>query len=122
MLRYIRALRRPIFGIDNGLSIKYFDLLTMARWRWVLLISGLFLFALILVLPQVDLPDTTLREGGAPVIVRAQLNSPPTVLASLPAFSLGSQRNACSTVTRAISPASLLSAVERRVLVCALLC
>ena len=38
---------------------------------------GEFLFALILVLPQVDLPDFTFRDGSAPAVVRLQLASPP---------------------------------------------
>lgn len=94
----------------------------MARWQWVLLISELFLFALILVLPQVDLPDTTFREGGAPVAVRTQLNSPPSALSSAigpPVRVLDISR---STLLKAVPRASLLSAFERCLLVCALLC
>ena len=47
------------------------------RWRWGLLIFELFLFALILVLPQVDLPDFTFHRGSAPVAAKAKLISPP---------------------------------------------
>jgi hypothetical protein len=37
----------------------------MKRWRLVLLGLELALFALILVLPQVDLPDFAFRRGAA---------------------------------------------------------
>lgn len=49
----------------------------MKRWRWALLIFELFLFALILVLPQVDLPDFTFHRGSAPIVARARVVSPP---------------------------------------------
>ena len=47
----------------------------MTRWRWALLIFELFLIALILVLPQVDLPDYTFHGGTAPVAAKARLSS-----------------------------------------------
>ncbi len=50
----------------------------MTRWRWALLIFELFLFALILVLPQVDLPDFTFHNGTAPVAAKARLSSAAT--------------------------------------------
>ena len=39
----------------------------MKHWRFSLLIFELALFAVILILPQVDLPDFTFRAGSAPV-------------------------------------------------------
>jgi hypothetical protein len=45
----------------------------MKRWRWTLLIFELFLFALILVLPQVDLSDFTFHGDTAPVVAKAKL-------------------------------------------------
>jgi len=56
----------------------------MKRWRFVLLMWELFLFALILVLPQVDLPDFTFPGGTAPIVAKARLSSPPT-FTTLPA-------------------------------------
>jgi len=50
----------------------------MKGWRHALLVFELFWFALILVLPQVDLPDFTFPGGTAPVIVKATLSSPPS--------------------------------------------
>ena len=47
----------------------------MTRWRWTLLIFELLLIALILVLPQVDLPDYTFHGGTAPVAAKARLSS-----------------------------------------------
>lgn len=54
----------------------------MKSWRWTLLGFELFLFALILVLPQVDLPDFTFHGGTAPVVAKAKVCSPP-VLSSI---------------------------------------
>jgi hypothetical protein len=49
----------------------------MKRWKWVILIFELVLCSLILVLPQVDLPDFAFHGGTAPVTARARLNSTP---------------------------------------------
>jgi hypothetical protein len=54
----------------------------MKLWRWILLNFELFLFALILVLPQVDLPDFTFHGGTAPIVAKARVCSPP-VLSSI---------------------------------------
>ena len=50
----------------------------MTRWRWTLLIFELLLIALILVLPQVDLPDYTFHGGTAPIAAKARLSSAST--------------------------------------------
>jgi hypothetical protein len=47
----------------------------MTRWRWALLIFELLLIALILVLPQADLPDYTFHSGTAPIAAKARLSS-----------------------------------------------
>ena len=49
--------------------------MAMTRWRWALLIFELLLIALILVLPQVDLPDYTFHSGTAPVAAKARVSS-----------------------------------------------
>jgi len=49
----------------------------MKSWRWTLLGFELFLFALILVLPQVDLPDFTFHGGTAPIVAKSKVSSPP---------------------------------------------
>jgi len=49
----------------------------MPRWKWALLIFELALFAIILILPQVDLPDFTFHNGTAPVAAHARVSSPP---------------------------------------------
>jgi hypothetical protein len=46
----------------------------MKRWQWALLIFELALFALILVLPQVELPEFTFNGGTAPVVAKARLS------------------------------------------------
>ncbi len=66
----------------------------MSRWKWVLLIVELALFAAILVLPQVDLPDFAFQCGTAPVVVKArsvsspqQTTTPIAAANALPVFS-----------------------------------
>jgi hypothetical protein len=54
------------FGPNSGLLMK--------RWQWALLIFELALFALILVLPQVALPEFTFHSGTAPIAVKARLS------------------------------------------------
>ena len=53
----------------------------MKGWRWGILLFELFLFALILVLPQVDLPDFTFHGGTAPVVAKARVSAPPLLTA-----------------------------------------
>jgi hypothetical protein len=50
----------------------------MSRWKWVLLIFELVLFAVILILPQVELPDFTFHSGTAPIVAKTRVSSPPT--------------------------------------------
>jgi hypothetical protein len=75
--------KHPQQAIDTTKSIDY-ALSTsvgefMKGWRYALLIFELFLFALILVLPQVDLPDFTFRAGTAPIAAKARLSSAPVL-------------------------------------------
>lgn len=94
----------------------------MKAWRWTVLISELFLFALILVLPQVDLPDTTFRDGNAPVVARMQLTAPPAMPASVGSRSmqyLGQFQEVVRSIERF---AYGLSSADRRFLLCTLLC
>jgi hypothetical protein len=50
----------------------------MKHWRWTILICELALFALILILPQVALPDFTARGGISPEAVQTRwFSSPP---------------------------------------------
>ncbi len=55
----------------------------MKPWRWALLIFELFLFALILILPQVELPIFTLHGSTAPVVAKARLYSAPVRIAAV---------------------------------------
>jgi hypothetical protein len=57
----------------------------MGRWTikpscLFVLMTLLFLMVLILVLPEVDLPDTAFHRGTAPVDVHAQVTSTPALL------------------------------------------
>ena len=52
----------------------------------VLLMSLLVIIFLILVLPQVDLPDTAFHRGTAPVEVHARVMAVPTMVGMIAAF------------------------------------
>ena len=54
-------------------------MIKMKRWRWGILLFEVFLFALILVLPQVDLPDFAFHGGTAPIIARSRASAPPVL-------------------------------------------
>ena len=61
------------------------DFNTMGCWtinpsRLFVLMSLLFLVALILVLPEVDLPDTAFHSGTTPLDVHSQATSAPVLL------------------------------------------
>ena len=51
----------------------------MKRWLQVLLLFELVLIGLILVLPQVDLPDTAFRDGNTPLSLRFGVHVAPAV-------------------------------------------
>ena len=53
-------------------------MLAMKQWKWFLLIFELVLFAVILILPQVDLPDFTFHGGTAPISAKARTTVRPT--------------------------------------------
>ena len=58
----------------------------MKHWRFSLLIFELALFAIILILPQVDLPDFTFQDGNAPVAAHARVcdSAPVSAMTILP--------------------------------------
>jgi hypothetical protein len=58
----------------------------MKRWQFSILIFELVLFAVILVLPQVALPDFTFHDGTAPVTAHSRLcdRGPATAIAVTP--------------------------------------
>lgn len=53
----------------------------MKRWRSGILVFELFLFVLILVLPQVELPDFAFHSGTAPIVARSRVSAPPVLTA-----------------------------------------
>jgi hypothetical protein len=93
----------------------------MKRWRWTLLFFELFLFALILVLPQVDLPDFTFHGGTAPVVAKARISPIPVRAMAAATNTPTPERTFCGTVhptVIAISPSS----DSRLSLLCTLIC
>lgn len=74
------------------------------RWQWALLIFELTLFAVILILPQVALPDCTFHSGTAPVVTKARLSAPPFRDVAVPL-----QTRVSTPVLTAESPAEIIS-------------
>jgi hypothetical protein len=62
------------------------ELRSMKRWQFSFLIFELALFAVILVLPQVALPDFTFHDGTAPVAAHSRVcdRAPGTAIAVAP--------------------------------------
>jgi hypothetical protein len=94
----------------------------MKLWRLSLLIFELALFAVILILPQVDLPDVTFRDGNAPVAAHARVcrSVPGSPIAILPGILLFHPVvRVHSEVLEPVSPPALHSRLSR---LCVLLC
>jgi hypothetical protein len=79
----------------------------MTRWGWVLPIFELFLFELILIRPDVDLPDTAFRDGNSPVLAKLQVTTAPVMAAGLTRLSTGSphQNRSCYSEGSTVVPA-----------------
>jgi hypothetical protein len=52
----------------------------LKRWRWVLLMMELALFAIILIHPGVDLPEFTFHSGNAPAAVKYRFSVPAMIV------------------------------------------
>jgi hypothetical protein len=94
----------------------------MKRWRLLVLIFELTLFAVILVLPQVALPDFTFHDGTAPVAARARVcgRAPGIVIGfapqMLPSVAISSMRGETSDIP---APPPVHSRLSR---LCVLIC
>ena len=94
----------------------------MKGWRYALLVFELFLFALILVLPQVDLPDFTFPGGTAPIIVKSKLSSPPALSAVSNPVHVRSITHIGETRIRRIQPPVHQNPLSAATLTCILRC
>lgn len=94
----------------------------MKRWRFFVLIIELMLFAVILVLPQVALPDFAFHDGTAPVAARARICDPAHGVSigftpqMLPSVTISSMRSETSDVP---APPPVHSRLSR---LCVLIC
>ena len=94
----------------------------MNRWQWALLIFELALFALILVLPQVELPEFAFQRGTAPIAAKARLSSTsvrPAVALQLPMSIPGRILESLAETRLVLSPAR---SQTRLSLLCTLIC
>lgn len=94
----------------------------MSRWRWILLIFELLLFVVILIHPDVDLPDTAFRDGNSPVLAKMQLTTAPVMPAHITRISTGASRLTHPAVQRDIASCERTSLATLRSLLCTLLC
>ena len=94
----------------------------MSRWKWVLLIFELVLFAVILILPQVDLPDFTFHSGTAPVVVKTRISTPPVRIVVSAPVRVGFPVAVTETSLDSLTIAPATHAEEPFRLSCALLC
>ena len=94
----------------------------MNRWKWALLIFELALFAIILILPQVDLPDFTFHGGTAPIAIKSRASATPArltvALAVRPLTPADLQEPLFEFSSTAASPTS----ASRLSLLCTLVC
>jgi hypothetical protein len=94
----------------------------MKRWQWALLIFELALVALILILPQVALPEFTFHGGTAPVAVKARLflnRVQPAAAIHLPTSIPGRVLEAVAETAVVLSPARWETRLS---LLCTLIC
>ena len=104
---------------SNNLQVVIFD---MSRWKWVLLIFELLLFAVILILPQVDLPDFTFHSGTAPIVAKTRVSTPPVRIAVSAPVKVGFPVTVTETSLDSLMIAPATHAEEPFMLSCALLC
>jgi len=94
----------------------------MKHWQLILLIFELVLFAAILVLPQVALPDFTFHGGTAPVAAHSRIchSAPGTVITAIPQTLFPDQTaQERSKIVVSFSPTALHSRLSQ---LCVLIC
>ena len=92
------------------------------NWRWFLLIFELFLFALILILPQVDLPDFAFQRGSAPIVAKAKLSARPNLAIVSPTAQSARPQHRDERQLRAAKPLDQSNRVFSLSLLCTWLC
>jgi len=93
----------------------------MKRWRWILLIFELALFATILVVPHVDLPDFEFHGGTAPVAAKSRISTTPVAVTACHVAMSVPERTS-SPVDAGAQSSEPLSAASRLTLLCTLIC
>jgi hypothetical protein len=94
----------------------------MTRWGWVLLIFELFLFVVILIHPDVDLPDTAFRDGNSPVLAKLQVTTAPVMAVSITRISTGFLHHMEAAVQKDLPFSERTSPATLRSLICTMLC
>ena len=94
----------------------------MSRWKWALLVFELALFAIILILPQVDLPDFTFHRGTAPNVIKARAASAPVQMSVAAAVRQNVPAEHQEFFRDFRFPTVSLSSASRLTLLCTLVC
>jgi hypothetical protein len=93
----------------------------MKRWQFSILIFELALFAIILVLPQVALPDFTFHDGTAPVAAHSRVcdHAPATAIAVAPQILSSRPTHVSGEIPEVPAPLAVHSRLSR---LCVLIC
>ena len=94
----------------------------MKQWKWFLLIFELALFAVILILPQVDLPDFAFHGGTAPISAKARASVRPTVTPVIAAANGWLPAHVLETRLEAVRSLASIGSGGRLSLLCTLIC
>jgi hypothetical protein len=94
----------------------------MTRWGSVLLSFELFLFVVILIHPDADLPDTAFRDGNSPVLAKLQVTTAPVMAAGITRISTGSPQQIQAASRRDLPSSERTSPATLRSRLCTLLC
>ncbi len=94
----------------------------MKLWRWCLLLFELFLFALILVLPDVDLPDFCFQRGSAPIVAKAHFSATPVFAPVIHAVQPEAPRHIRDEQSRNVQPLARSTPHSLLSLLCTWLC
>jgi len=94
----------------------------LKRWRWVLLMMELALFAIILIHSDVDLPEFTFHSGNAPVTAKYRFSVPPVMVANVTASSIPLSPAIPQKVSDRAEPSRLKTLDLRLSLFCTLIC
>jgi hypothetical protein len=91
-------------------------------WRWMLLTLELALFVIILIHPDVDLPEFTFHSGTAPLTAKYRFSVPPMAVSNLTASPILITAPMSGMDTERPEPGTVRNRDMRLSLFCTLIC